>query len=146
MKTFFSEFLRRGVVSCGLGPIVLALLYLILQRSDNLDTLTVTQVCNGIFSLTILAFVAGGMNAIYQVEQIPLMTAILIHGSVLYIGYLATYLVNNWLKWDKFPILVFSGIFVIGYFAIWIVIYLMVRKNTKSVNEKLRSKQNHTGL
>lgn len=146
MKTFFSEFLRRGAVSCGLGPIVLALLYLILQRSDNLDTLTVTQVCNGIFSLTILAFVAGGMNAIYQVEQIPLMTAILIHGSVLYIGYLATYLVNKWLKWDKFPILVFSGIFVIGYFAIWIVIYLMVRKNTKSVNEKLRSKQNHTGL
>ena len=141
MKTFLSEFLRRGSVSCGLGPIVLALLYLILHQSGVLDTLTVTQVCVGIFSLTMLAFVTGGMNAIYQVEQLPLMTAILIHGSVLYIGYLATYLVNNWLEWGKLPILVFSGIFILGYFAIWIVIYLIIRKNTNSVNEKLLSKR-----
>lgn len=141
MKTFLSEFLRRGAVASGLGPIVLALLYLILHQSGVLDTLTVTQVCVGIFSLTILAFVAGGMNAIYRVEQLPLMTAILIHGSVLYIGYLATYLVNNWLEWGKLPILVFSGIFILGYFAIWIVIYLIVRKNTNSVNEKLLSKR-----
>ena len=141
MKTFLSEFLRRGAVASGLGPIVLALLYLILHQSGVLDTLTVTQVCVGIFSLTILAFVAGGMNAISRVEQLPLMTAILIHGSVLYIGYLATYLVNNWLEWGKLPILVFSGIFILGYFAIWIVIYLIIRKNTNSVNEKLLSKR-----
>lgn len=44
--------------------------------------------------------------------------AIFIHGCVLYISYLATYLLNGWLKWGLTPILVFSGIFVFGYLAV----------------------------
>ena len=144
MKLFLSEFWRRGVVSCGLGPIILACLYMILQSSGVLITLTVNQVCKGIFSLTILAFVAGGMNAVYQIERLPLMAAILIHGIVLYISYMTTYLVNDWLEWGKLPILVFSGIFAVGYLVIWIVIYMIVKRNTNRVNEKLRSKQQVT--
>jgi len=69
-----------------LGPIILAVLYLILHKNGAVDTLPVNQVCVGIFSITALAFFAGGMNAIYQIERLPLMTAILIHGSVLYFG------------------------------------------------------------
>ena len=87
MKKIVLDFLRRGFAACGFGPIVLAVLYLILQQSAALEMLTVNQVCIGIFSLTALAFVAGGMNAVYQIEQLPLMVAILIHGSVLYISY-----------------------------------------------------------
>ena len=68
--------------------------------------LPVSQVCVGIFSLFFLAFIAGGMNAIYQIEQIPLMWAILIHGGTLYISYLATYLINDWLEQGIIPVLV----------------------------------------
>ena len=64
MKQFSLEFLRRGLVACGFGPVVLAILYLILQKSAGLETLTVKEVCTGIISLTALAFFAGGMNAI----------------------------------------------------------------------------------
>ena len=85
MKKFTLEFLRRGLIACGIGPIVLAVLYLILHQQGSLETISVTQVVTGIFSLTALAFIAGGMNAIYQIEQIPLMAAILIHGVVLYV-------------------------------------------------------------
>ena len=113
MKKFILDFLRRGSVACGFGPIVLAVLYLILRQSADLMTLTVNEVCVGIFSLTGLAFIAGGMNAIYQIERLPLMVAILIHGCVLYISYLGTYLLNDWLEWGVMPILVFTGIFVI---------------------------------
>lgn len=88
MKKFVLEFLRRGFAACGMGPIILAILYLILQQTAAVETLTVNQVCIGIFSITALAFIAGGMNAIYQIERLPLMVAILIHGSVLYISYL----------------------------------------------------------
>ena len=82
MKRIVLDFLRRGFAACGLGPIVLAVLYLILQRQAAVETLTVGQVCRGIFSLTALAFVAGGMNVIYQIERLPLMAAILIHGKL----------------------------------------------------------------
>ena len=141
MKKNILEFFRRGFVACGFGPIVLAILYLILQHKADIETLTVNQVCIGIFSLSALAFVAGGMNVIYQIEQLPLMVAILIHGAVLYFSYLVTYLLNGWLEWGVTPILVFSAIFVLGYLAIWAVIYSIIKKRTKRLNEILKNKQ-----
>ena len=141
MKKNILEFFRRGFVACGFGPIVLAILYLILQHKADIETLTVNQVCIGIFSLSALAFVAGGMNVIYQIERLPLMVAILIHGSVLYISYLVTYLLNDWLEWGAIPILVFSGIFIFGYLMIWAIIYCIIRKRTERLNEILKQKQ-----
>ncbi|MBQ5675926.1 MAG: DUF3021 domain-containing protein [Lachnospiraceae bacterium] len=141
MKKYVLEFLRRGLVACGFGPLILAIIYLILQQQDLLDTLTVNQVCLGIFSLTALAFIAGGMNTIYQIEKLPLMIAIFIHGSVLYLSYLATYLLNGWLGLGTAPILVFSGIFVFGYVIIWIIIYSVIKRNTDQMNELLKQQQ-----
>jgi len=141
MKKTGMEFLRRGLAACGLGPLVLAVFYLVLQRQTALEMLTVGEVCNGIFSLSALAFVAGGMNVIYQLERLPLMAAILIHGGVLYVSYLATYLVNGWLEWGTAPILVFSGIFVMGYLLIWAIIYTITKKRTDRLNVMLRKKQ-----
>ena len=141
MKQFSLEFLRRGLVACGFGPVVLAVLYLILQESAGLETLTVKEVCTGIISLTALAFIAGGMNAIYQMERLPLMAAILIHGCVLYLSYLITYLVNDWLEFGTTPILVFSGIFVVGYLVIWAIIYCIIKRRTARLNEMLKQKQ-----
>ena len=95
----------------------------------------------GIVSLTVLAFIAGGMNMIYQIERLPLMAAILLHGSVLYISYLATYLLNDWLEWGILPIMVFTGIFILGYLVIWAVIYCLIKKKTEKLNEMLKKKQ-----
>ena len=144
MKRHVLDFLRRGLAACGLGPIVLAVFYLTLQHRGSLETLTVNQVCLGIFSLSGLAFIAGGMNAIYQIEKLPLMVAIFIHGGVLYVSYLLTYLVNDWLDWGTAPVLVFTGIFVVGYLLIWAVIHSITKKNTERINEILRKKQNGT--
>lgn len=135
------EFLRRGAFACGLGPVVLAALYLILQDQGVIQTLEVDQVCLGIFSLSALAFIAGGMNVIYQIERLPLMVAILIHGLVLYISYLATYLLNDWLEWGMIPVLVFSAIFVLGYLVIWAIVYAVTKQNTDKINEALQKKQ-----
>ena len=141
MKRHMLEFLRRGLAAWGIGPMVLAILYLILQHQGVVEMLTVREVCLGIFSLSALAFIAGGMNVIYQIEQLPLMVAIFLHGGVLYFSYLGTYLVNDWLEWGKAPILVFTGIFVLGYLAVWAVIYSLTRRNTEKINMALREKQ-----
>ena len=141
MKKVILEFLRRGFAACGLGPLVLAVLYLALHQHTGAETLTISQVCRGIFSLSALAFVAGGMNVLYQIERLPLLVAILIHGGVLYVSYLATYLINGWLEGDTMPILVFSGIFVFGYLVIWAIIYSVIRRKTRKLNEMLKKKQ-----
>ena len=141
MKKFVLEFLRRGLIAAGIGPIVLAFVYLILQQASAIETLSVNQVCIGIFSITALAFIAGGMNAIYQIERLPLMVAILIHGSVLYIGYLGTYLLNTWLDFGILPIIVFTAIFVVGYIVIWAIIYSVIKSNAAKLNKMLKQKQ-----
>jgi len=144
MKRTALEFFRRGLMACGFGPLVLAALYLILQRQAALETLTVHEVCLGIFSLSALAFVAGGMNVVYQIEQLPLMVAILIHGGALYVCYLATYLLNGWLERGWTPLLVFTGIFGIGYLMIWAIIYSVTKRNTEKLNAALKQKQQQT--
>ena len=141
MKPFVKEFFRKGLTAWGFGPMVLVVLYLILQKTGNLQTLTVHEVCLGMLSLSALAFVAGGMNVIYQMERLPLMLAILIHGGVLYISYLATYLVNGWMDWGRMPLLVFTGAFVLGYLLIWAIIYVVTKKRTDGLNAMLKSKQ-----
>ena len=143
MKKTILEFIRRGMTACGIGPIVLAILYLILQQQEGLQTLSINQVCLGIFSISILAFIAGGMNVVYQMERLPLMAAITIHGGVLYISYLITYLVNDWLQWGTTEILVFSGIFVLGYIIIWLIIYSIIKRNTEKINKVLQEKQRY---
>lgn len=141
MKKNLLDFMRRGLIACGMGPLVLAVLYWILHQKGILDTLTVDEVSLGILSLTLLAFIAGGMNALYQIERLPLMAAILIHGAVLYASYLGTYLLNGWLASGTTPILVFTVIFVLGFFAIWAVIYAVMRKRTAKLNAILQQRQ-----
>ena len=143
MKKFVLDFIRRGLIGCGFGPLVLAILYGILEHQGLLETLPVRQVCMAIFSISALAFIAGGINAIYQLERLPLMVAILIHGAVLYGSYLVTYLLNDWLEWGPVPVTVFTGIFVVGYLAIWAVIYRVIRRNTARINEVLKQQQAH---
>lgn len=141
MKKHILEFLHRGLIALGFGPIVLAVVYLILQSCGVMSVITVNEMCIGILSLSVLAFIAGGMNFVYGIERLPLMVAILIHGAVLYIGYLATYLLNGWLDGGMTPILVFSGIFVVGYFVIWVVVCSIVKRKTSRLNEMLKRKQ-----
>ena len=141
MKRFVLDFLRRGAIASGIGPIVWAIIYMILQQVAAVETLTVNQVCIGIVSLTALAFLAGGMNALYQIERLPLLMAILIHGSVLYVSYLGTYLINDWLDFGVIPIIVFSAIFVVGYIVIWAIIYSIIKRNTAKLNDMLQQKR-----
>ncbi len=141
MKKLAAEFIRRGLIACGFGPLILAVLYLILQRCNALETLTVNQVCTGIFSLYALAFIAGGLNVLYQLDRLPLSMAILIHGGVLYLSYLCTYRINNWLAPGPTPFIIFSLIFAFGYLAVWAIIYLISRKNTEKLNKMLKEKQ-----
>ena len=141
MKKFITEFLRRGAMACGIGPIVLAAVYIIMHYTSELDSLTVFQIAVGIVSISALAFIAGGINALYQIESLPLMAAILIHGVVLYTAYFATYFINDWLDFGIVPFIVFTAIFIVGYAVIWTIVYTITKKHTTKINKILQKKQ-----
>ena len=137
MKKFWKEFLLRGLICASGGPLVLAIIYGILHYTGTVITVTTEEVCLGIISITLLAFIAAGMTAIYQQEQLPLATMILLHGGALYLTYLLTYLINGWLENTAEPFLIFTGIFVAGYALIWGIIYCVERCKTKKLNQML---------
>ncbi len=141
MRRNVIEFVRRGLIACGFGPIILAIIYLVLQKQGIIQTLHVNQVSLGIFSISLLAFIVGGANIVYQIERLPLAVAILIHGCVLYVTYLVVYLMNGWLKRGITPILVFTGIFVFCYLVIWIIIFSITKNKTAKLNKMLKEKQ-----
>ena len=139
MKAFWKDFIFRGLIASAGGPVVLAIIYGILGATGEVAVLTPREVCLGILTITLLAFTVAGMTAVYQVEKLPLATAILIHGGVLYGAYLLIYLLNGWLQQSLVPILVFTGIFLLGYGLIWLIIYLVERNKIRKIN-KLREK------
>jgi cytochrome c oxidase assembly factor CtaG len=65
----------------------------------------------------------------------------LIHGGVLYLSYLGTYLLNGWLDRGLMPILIFTGLFLLGYLVIWVVIYSIIKRKTDKINRLLQEKQ-----
>ena len=137
MKKFLADFFLRGLVAASFGPPVLAIIYWILGVTGVVEHFSPNEVALGILTIELLALVVGGMSAIYQQEQLPLATAILIHGGVLYIAYIVIYLINGWLQRKLMPILVFSVIFVTGYALIWLFIYLFNKARIKKVNQVL---------
>ena len=138
MKKFLKEFLFRGLICAAGGPLVLAIIYGILGTTGAAETIPATEVSMGIVTITLLAFIAAGMTAIYQVEQLPLATMILLHGGALYIAYILTYLMNGWLQNSLIPILVFTGIFLVGYALIWLIIYCIEKAKADKLNKLLK--------
>ena len=138
MKKFWKEFLLRGLICAAGGPLVLATIYSILGATGTVEYFSPREVCMGIVTITLLAFIAAGMTAIYQMEQLPLPMMILFHGGALYIAYILTYLINGWLQNSLVPILVFTGIFVVSYAFIWLIIYCVERSKAEKLNKMLK--------
>ena len=138
MKKFFKEFLFRGLVCASGGPIVIAIIYGILGATGVLETISTTEVCLSIITVALLAFIAAGMTAIYQMEQLPLPIMILLHGGALYVAYILTYLINGWLQSSLTAISVFTGIFVTGYAFVWLIIYFIEKAKAEKLNKLLK--------
>ena len=138
MKKFLKEFLFRGLICASGGPIVLAIIYGILGATGAAEAFSPREVCLGIVTITLLSFIAAGMTAIYNQEQLPLPTMILLHGGALYIAYILTYLINGWLMNQLTSILIFTGIFVAGYALIWLIIYFFEKAKAEKLNKLLK--------
>ncbi len=137
MKQFIKAFCFRGLLAAAGGPAVLAIVYGILGQCGTVVSLRPGEVCMGILSVTVMAFIAAGITCIYTLEQLPLASAILIHGGVLYLDYLMMYLLNSWIPRNAAGIGIFSGIFAVGFALVWLIIYLTERRKIQCINTRL---------
>lgn len=132
MNRFVKEFLRRGMLFAWGGPAVVAIVWLILGKTGQLEALRTGEAVLGVLSSTVLAFVAAGITAVYQLEQLPKPMAGLIHLAVLYADYLTVYLLNGWI--ESRVIAAFTLVFAAGFLSIWAAVYLTVSRSVKKMN------------
>jgi hypothetical protein len=141
MKKIILGFIHNGFMACGFGPIIWAIVYFFLDKNGVVEVLDVKKTVVEIITVTILAFIAGGINIVYHIEQLPLMGAISAHGIVLYLDYTIIYLFNGWLGSGMKPFLVFTVCFIMGYSIVWVIIYLVMTRNANRLNQKLTQLQ-----
>ena len=146
MKRFICDFIHRGLIAGSFGPIILAIAYACIQADGIIHTLTVNEVVLGIFTSELLAFIAGGINAIYKIERLPLIFAIFIHGIILYIDYVVIYLVNDWMKAEFVPLAMFTVCFFAGFAIVWAMIYVHTKRSADRLNRKLEAYQKRVEL
>lgn len=139
MKQYILAFLKRGLMAAAGGPVVLAIIYGILGAADVVSSFPPQEVCLGILSITLMAFIAAGITVVYSIEQLPLGIAILLHGGVLYLDYLIMYLLNNWIPRNGTGIWVFTAVFWGGFALVWLCIYASIRRKTERMNRQLHS-------
>lgn len=135
MKKHIKEFCLRGMMFAWSGPVILAIVWMCLQRAGVVDKLTVNEAVLGILSTTVLAFIAAGVSIVYQIENLPKAFAGLLQASVLYIDYLGFYLLNGWLPLNQ--IWFFTVIFVVGFAVIWFSIYIPIRIKVYKMNKMI---------
>ncbi len=137
MKRFVKDFILRGLIAAGFGPLILVIIYYGFQLTENVTSRPMTEVNINILSTLFMAFVAGGIGAVFKVEKISLGIATLIDAIVIYLDYLFFYLINGWILVKATPLFIFTIIYIIGYIIIWLIIYKKVKSQVKKINQKL---------
>ena len=98
MKDFIKNFIKSGMKAAGFGPLILVIFYYIYSFTINFHTISIQNVNKNILSSLLLAFIAGGISAVFKVEKISLGLATMIDAIVIYIDYLLFYVFNNWIE------------------------------------------------
>ena len=137
MNKYLKEFLHRGSIFAGFGPIILAIIYFILSKTVKDFSLTGGQLLLGTVSVYFLAFVQAGATVFNQIEDWPITKSLLFHFGSLYIAYVLCYVVNSWMPFKPLVLVIFTAVFVLIYFIVWITVVLSINAFTKKANKKL---------
>lgn len=137
MKAYVKEFFYRGLMFGGFGPIILGIIYVIEDAGQTKFFLSGMQVFFAVLSTYFLAFVQAGASIFYQIERWPIAKSLFCHFGTIYVSYLLCYLANTWIPFEAMAVVIFTGIFVLIYFAVWLTVVGIIKCCEKKLNAKI---------
>ena len=137
MNKHLKNFLHRGLIFGGLGPIILGIIFLCIDLGGTDLNLGGGDVLLAIVSTYLIAFVQAGASVFNQIEEWPITKSLLCHFSSIFAVYSFAYIVHAWIPFEPLVLLIFCLIFALIYFTVWITVYLCVRAHTKRLNSRL---------
>ncbi len=138
MNKYLKDFLHRGLIFGGFGPIVAGIVYMILSRTIADFSLDGTQIFLAILSTYFLAFLQAGASVFNQIEGWSVPKSLLCHFATIYLAYTICYLINDWIPFEPMVLVIFTLIFIAAYFVIWFTVYFSVKASAKKFNAVLR--------
>jgi hypothetical protein len=138
MNKYVKEFLHRGLMFSGFGPIIFGIIVFIVSKTTDNLVLNASEVLVGIVSTYLLAFVHAGVSVFNQIEHWGIGKSLLCHLSTLYVAYSLCYLINTWIPFEPKMILLFTAVFMAIYFVVWGIVYITIKATSKRINEKLK--------
>ncbi len=138
MNKYVKEFLHRGLIFGGFGPIILGIIIYVISKTTNDLVMSGTDMLTGIISTYLLAFVHAGASVFNQIEHWSIGKSLLCHLSTLYVAYSLCYVINTWIPFEPKMILLFTAIFMAIYFVVWVIVYLSIKFTSKNFNAKLK--------
>lgn len=137
MNRYLKEFLKRGMAFGGFGPIIAGIVYLILSFCIDGFTLGGVDVFVAIVSTYLLAFVQAGASVFNQIEGWSVAKSLLCHLGSIYLAYVGCYLINSWIPFEPMVVAIFTAVFVVTYFIIWVAVYLSIKAVSKRLNSRI---------
>lgn len=138
MNRYLKDFLHRGLIFGGFGPIVVAIVFMCISLADRGFSLTASQILLATVSSYLLAFVQAGVTVFNQIEHWSTVKSLLCHYVTLFAAYSVCYVVNSWIPFEPMVLVIFSVIFAVLFFVIWTIVYLSVRATSKRFNSQLK--------
>lgn len=138
MNKYVKQFFHIGLIFSGLGPVTLGIIYLIINASGVTVSLSAMDVFKAILSTYVIAFIHAGSNVFPKIESWSKFKGAFFQGLSLYLVYLGAYLINNWIPFNFIVIAVFTGIFVVTFAVIWVVVYFVTKSSVRKMNDKLK--------
>ncbi len=142
MNKYIKDYLLRGLIFSGFGPIIYGIVCLIIESMGNYN-ITGIQVFLGIITTYIIAFVHAGSSIFPQIEHISKVKALFLQLISLYLAYTIGYLLNGWIPFNIIVFIIYSSCFIGGFLLIWLIIYLTTKRQAKLLNDKLCQKNNN---
>ena len=139
MNKYVKMFLQRGLIFGGFGPIVLGIVYFVLQNTLAGFSLGGGEVCMAIISIYLLAFVHAGASVFNGIEEWGLAKSFAWHFAVLYIAYAGCYILNGWIPRSPAGFAIFTGVFVAIYLVIWATVVICVKTASRNFNKRLKN-------
>lgn len=137
MNKYLKEFLHRGLIFSGFGPIILGIIFFILSKTLDNFYVSGGQILIGIVSTYVLAFIQAGASVFNQIEHWPIPKSLFYHFGMLYAVYVLCYVINSWIPFEWGVIGVFTAIFITVYFIVWFTVYFIVKATSRKLNKKL---------
>ena len=138
MNKYLKDYLIRGLMFSGIGPLIFGIVALIIYLNDNIK-LTGIEIISGIFTTYVIAFVHAGSSVFPQIENFSKIKALFLQLISLYLAYTICYLINGWIPFNIIVFIIYSSCFIGGFLLIWLIVYLLTKREVNKMNESLNN-------